>query len=76
MSNLTLADIAEVEERAGMPIAALFDPAVAKTKMYQSLVYVIKRKDNPGYTFEEAGTVSMAEANKIIEGDSDPLENN
>ena len=71
MQDLTLDEIAEVEEESGMPLTALSDPTVPKTKLYKSLVHKIKRQDDPGFTLADAGKMTMAEMLEVI-GDADP----
>lgn len=69
INDLTLAEIADVERLSGRSIATLGDDDTPRGKMLQALVYVIKRKENANFKFEEAGNIPMGEAMELILGD-------
>lgn len=72
ISELTVGQIAQVEELSGLPFMALTDPATPKGRLYQAVAYVIKHKQDPTFTFEQAGELGMSEINALM-GDDSPL---
>ena len=67
MTKLTVGDIAEIEQISDLPFSALGDANTPKGKLMQAVAYVLKRKDNPAFTFEDAGQLSMDEINTLLE---------
>ena len=59
ISELTIAEVVEIEERTGLPLAALGQADKPKGKMLQALAYISKRRDNPDFTWEMAGDLKI-----------------
>jgi len=74
VSDLTIAEVAEVESLSGQPFADLGDPKAPKGRLMQSIVYVMRRKTDSSFSFEQAGLLTMDEMSALMEG-SDPLPN-
>ena len=70
ISDLTIAEIVEVEELTGMPLDSLGQPDKPKGKMLQAMAYISKRRNNPDFTFEMAGNIKIT----TTESQPDPLE--
>jgi hypothetical protein len=68
LMKLTVADIAEVEELSNQPWGVLADSTVPKGRLYQAIAFVLKRKEVPDFTFEQAGLLTMADINELMEG--------
>lgn len=60
INDLTIAEIVTVEELTGLPFDALSDPDKPKGKMLQALAYISKKRENPEFTFEMAGELSIS----------------
>ena len=60
INDLTIAEIVTVEELTGLPFDALTDPDKPKGRMLQALAFISKRRENPDYTFEMAGELSIS----------------
>jgi len=69
LNTLTVGDIAEVEDKSGQPFAALGDSSAPKGKLMQAIAFVIKRKEDPKFTYEMAGKMNMEEINALLESD-------
>jgi len=69
VNDLTLAEVAEVETISGQPFADMAEAKAPKGKLMQAIVFILKRKQDPKFTFEMAGNLTMSEMNKVIEGD-------
>jgi signal recognition particle subunit SEC65 len=50
MSDLTLGELAKIEELGGKNISALEDSANPQIKMIIALMYVVEKRDNPATT--------------------------
>jgi hypothetical protein len=76
IDRLTVGDVAIVEEHSGMGIAALGDEQAPKGKLMAALAYVIKRKQDKGFTFADALNLTMDEVTEILglDEDEDPKE--
>lgn len=70
-SQLTLGEVATVESLAGASIDQLADDATPKGLMLAALAYVIKRREIPEYTFNEAQALTLGEAEALISFDDD-----
>jgi hypothetical protein len=68
IKNLTLGEISKVEELSGMPLAALAEEDKPKGKLLASLALVIKRREDPKFTLEQANNLTMAEITALMEG--------
>jgi hypothetical protein len=74
-SDLTLGDIADLEEHAGVPGSALFTKLASgdwSAKMFEGMVWITVRRDNPDYTVEDAKKVLLSDIEMF--SDEDPLE--
>jgi len=69
IEEITLAEMAEIEKKANAPIAWLSDDDKPKAVLLQALNWVIQKRSNPNFTFEEAGKTPLTEINKLIEVD-------
>jgi hypothetical protein len=72
--DLTLGEVEEIEMLIGRGIDEIFSDGNPKGRALRVLYYVIKKKENPEYTFEETEKVSQAEALKVL-GGNDPKGN-
>ena len=59
INDLTIAEIVTVEELTGLPFDSMTDPDKPKGKMLQALAYISKRRENPEFTFEMAGELTI-----------------
>jgi hypothetical protein len=40
----------------------------------KAIIFIMKKRTDPNFTIEQAGSISMTEANALFAGDSDPKE--
>ena len=59
INDLTIAEVVEIEALTGQPLDALGQPDKPKGLMLQALAYISKRRDNPDFTFEDAGALKI-----------------
>ena len=62
VSDLTIAEVVEIEDRTGLPLDALGQADKPKGKMLQALAYIVKRRADPTYTWEQAGELRVSAA--------------
>lgn len=66
IKKLTLGELAQVEKLGGHPISSLQDESVPKVKMMTALAFVIKKRENPDFTFTDAENLTMDELENLI----------
>ncbi|GGM78459.1 hypothetical protein GCM10012275_56350 [Longimycelium tulufanense] len=54
VNDLTVGEMEDIEEVTGTPFDVLFDPAGPKGKMLRAAAWIIKRRNDPDFTFEQA----------------------
>lgn len=71
VETLTLGEVATIEDLAGFAIDRLKDPDTPKGNLLAAIAYVVKKRNNPKYTFPMALTLSMKEVTDLIGDDDD-----
>ena len=72
INDLTIAEVVEIEERTGLPLDALGQFDKPKGKMLQALAYIVKRREDPDFTWEMAGALKIsATSDKVDPTDGD-----
>ena len=64
--KLTLGEVAAVENLSGVSIDSVAEAGTPKGKALAALVFVIKKRENPDFTFEDALNMDMEEALALI----------
>lgn len=59
ISDLTIAEVVEIEDLTGLPLDALGQENQPKGRMLQALAFISKRRDDPSFTFEQAGALKI-----------------
>jgi hypothetical protein len=72
--SLTLNEVEQIELITGNSIDQLLDAGQAKGKAMKAIIFIMKKRTNPEFTLEQAGEISMTEANSLFAGVSDPKE--
>ena len=62
INDLTIAEVVEIEDLTVMPLDALGQDDKPKGRMLQALAYITKKKENPEFTFEDAGKLKITTA--------------
>lgn len=70
LEALKIREIEEIEEITGTPIDQLFDAERPRGQVLRALGYVVKRRDNPDFTLEDAGelVIKVADADPTTAG--------
>jgi len=67
ISDLTIAEVVEIEDRTGMPLDALGQADKPKGRMLQALAYITKRREDPEFTWEMAGALKINTTSEKID---------
>ena len=59
VSDLTIAEVVEIEDRTGLPLDALGQADKPKGRMLQALAFIVKRREDPTFTWEQAGELKI-----------------
>lgn len=78
VNKLTIGDIAAVEELSGQGLAALGDENAPKGKLMAALVFVVKRKSDKNFTFNDAMNMTFNEVQTVLglDEEEDPKDEN
>lgn len=72
IQNLTLGEIATVERISGRGVATLGDAEAPRGELLAALAFVIKKRENPKYTLEQAKELTMTDIEELLgDGESD-----
>jgi hypothetical protein len=72
--SLTLNEVEQIELITGNSIDQILDAGQAKGKAMKAIIFVMKKRLDPNFTIEQAGSMSMTEANALFAGEADPKE--
>lgn len=66
LEDLTLGDVEEIEKYSGQPLASLGDEKANKGRLMTALAYVIKRKEDPKFSMEQAKQMPMSDITELL----------
>jgi hypothetical protein len=72
--SLTLEEVEQIELIAGNSIDQLMDAGQPKGKALKAIIYIIKRREDPSFTLEQAGKIPLKDAQDAFLGETDPKE--
>jgi hypothetical protein len=72
--SLTLNEVEQIELITGNSIDQILDAGQPKGKAMKAIIFIMKKRLDPNFTIEQAGSLSMTEANALFAGDDDPKE--
>ena len=67
VSDLTIAEVVEIEDRTGMPLDALGQADKPKGRMLQALAYIVKRREAKDFTWEQAGELKITTPSEPVD---------
>ena len=71
VEDLTLGEVEEIENYAGLPLASLADSDKPSGALMVAIAWVAKRKEDPNFTLHQAKQLTSKELNEIL-GEEDP----
>jgi hypothetical protein len=72
--SLTLNEVEQIELITGSSIDQLMDAGQPKGRAMKAIIFIMKKRTDPSFTLEQAGSLSMTEANALFVGETDPKE--
>lgn len=72
--TLTLNEVEQIELITGSSIDQLLDAGQPKGKALKAIIFIVKKRIDPSFTLEQAGSISMSDANAMFTGANDPKE--
>lgn len=79
INDLTIGEVADIEEATGKSISTLFDGSGSQARTLQAVIWIVRRREDPTLTLEQAGNMTFTEMNSMLElsndgGEVDPPE--
>lgn len=71
IKQLTLGEVAKLEELSGLSINSMADEDKPKGKFMAAFAYVVHRRVDPKFTFEQASKLTMSEAQELVFGNTE-----
>lgn len=71
-NSLTLDEVETVENICQKSIESLMDDGVPKGRALKALIFIVLRRNDPNFTIEQAGKISLAEAAELFAGANSP----
>lgn len=77
INDLTIGEIADIEEATGKGISDLFADGTSQARVMQAVVWIARRREDASFTFADAGNMTFTELNEAFNitddgGDVDP----
>jgi hypothetical protein len=72
--SLTLDEVEQIELICGTSIDQILDAGQPKGKTLKAIIFVMKKREDPSFTLEQAGKISMKDANDLFVSVDDPKE--
>jgi len=63
LNDLTIGEVADLEEVLGISMEAAFAADAPRGRVIQALVWINNRREDPTFTFEDAGKLKLSEMN-------------
>ncbi len=71
IQNLTLGEIATVERLSGRAFADLAEENLPKGELLSALAFVVNKRANPNFTYEDAQKLTMGDIETLLAGESE-----
>ena len=66
--DLTVGEVIEIEEISGLPIDELQKEGTPKGKVLLAMMFVVKKREDPDFTVDQARSLPVAFANDMLAG--------
>ncbi len=67
--DITLGEIAEIEDYAGLPFSEIGEEKVGVIKLRIALAWVLKRRTDPSFTIKDAEGLTTSDMAALFESD-------
>lgn len=70
---MTLSEVEEIELLTGRSIETIMSDDAPRGRAMKAIIWVLKKRQDPSFTLEQAGKLSLKEAAALFQGDeADP----
>jgi hypothetical protein len=70
---MTLSEVEEIELLTGRSIETIMSDDAPRGRAMKAIIWVLKKRQDPSFTLEQAGKLSLKEAASLFQGDeADP----
>lgn len=70
---MTLSEVEEIELLTGRSIETIMSDDAPRGRAMKAIIWVLKKRQDPSFTLEQAGKLSLKEAAGLFQGDeADP----
>lgn len=73
-NSLTLDEVEQIELLTGRNIDSIMTDDAPRGRALKALIFVMKKRNDPNFTIEEAGKMSLTAATDLFAGATDPKE--
>jgi hypothetical protein len=74
-NSMTLNEIELIEQLTSRNIDSIMADDAPRGRAFKAIIFVYKKRTDPNYTFEQAGSLSLEEASALFGGvEADPKE--
>lgn len=70
-NTMTLDEVEQIEQLTGRGIDAIMGDGAPRGRAFKAIIFVMMKRTNPSFTFEDAGKLSMEEAANMFGGDDE-----
>jgi hypothetical protein len=69
--SLNLEEIEQIEDLTGFTFDEIIGGKVSKGKFFRAIIFVIKKRTNPAFTYAETAKLTLNDALTMMEGSAD-----
>jgi hypothetical protein len=70
---MTLSEVEEIELLTGRSIETIMNEDAPRGRALKAIIWVLKKRQDPSFTLEQAGKLSLKDAAQLFQGDeADP----
>jgi len=66
INDLTIAEMEEIEKIAKQPFTDIADLSKPRSSLMKAIAFVLKRSEDPKFTLEDAGKLTMEQINALV----------
>ena len=72
--SLTMSELNMIETKSGMGIGTMADESAPKAALLTAMAWIVKRREVPTFTYEDAGELKQSEVNTILGLDEEKVD--
>lgn len=70
-NSMNLDEVEQIEALTGRGIDSIMADGAPRGRAFKAIIFVMMKRTNPAFTFEDAGKLSMTEAAEMFGGDDE-----